>query len=110
MTAVAEPAAGEHKQVIADRIVDGVRRAAHASHQARLLKSIAEDAVEDGVHAARRAMKTVRYRLDDLGDLRDEAARCVKRQPLVAVGTAFGAGLAIGAIAAWAVRRGRRSE
>jgi ElaB/YqjD/DUF883 family membrane-anchored ribosome-binding protein len=107
MPAVAKSSAVEPEPTVVDRVAEAVRRVAHASHETQLLKTVAEDALEDGAYAARRAIKNVRHRLDDLGDLRDEAARCVKRQPLVAVGVAFGAGVAIGVIAAWAVTPAR---
>ncbi len=111
MTTVAEPARGDIKQAIADRIVDTVRQAAHASHEARLFKTLAEDAFEDGVHAAKRAIQTAQRRVvEDVAELKDEAVRCVKRQPLAAVGTAFGAGLAIGAILAWSLRPAARVQ
>src|SRR5581483_4494474 len=109
MAAVAESAPGEIKQAIADRIVDTVRQAAHATHEARLFKTLAEDALEDGIHTAKRAIQTAQRRVvADFGDLKDEAARCVRRQPLAAAGTAFGAGLAIGAILAWSLRPAAR--
>jgi hypothetical protein len=91
-----------------ERAVDACRDAAHLSHEVRLLKSVAEDAIDDGVHAAKRALKSVRHRVEELGDLGDEALHRVKRQPLPALGAAFGIGLAIGAGVGWIVcRRGR---
>lgn len=92
-----------------DRVVDACRQAAHISHEARLLKSVAEDAIEDGVHAAKRAVKSIQRRIEEFGDLKDEAIHQVKRQPLQAVGAAFGAGLALGLAVGWiACRTGRR--
>jgi ElaB/YqjD/DUF883 family membrane-anchored ribosome-binding protein len=109
MTALAEPSRNEIAPTIADRVVDSVRRVVHASHEARLFKTIAEDALEGRVYAAQRAITTAQRRVrDNLGDLKDEAARCVKRQPLAAVGTAFGAGLLIGAGFALALRSAAR--
>jgi ElaB/YqjD/DUF883 family membrane-anchored ribosome-binding protein len=108
MTALAEPARGDIKQAITDRVVDTVRRVAHASHEARLLETMAEDAIEEGIHTAKRAIRTTQRRVvEDLGDFKDEAVRCVRRQPLAAVGTAFGAGLAIGVVLAWSFRGAR---
>lgn len=95
-----ETCEGSHATV-ADRVVDAARHAAHFSHEARLVKSMAEDAIEDGVHAAKRAMKRARRGVERLADLKDETALCVKRQPFRAVGTALGAGLVIGAVAGW---------
>ena len=74
-----EMAAGPTVQ---DRVLDATRQAAHISHEAQRLKSLAADAVEDGVHAVKRAVKSVTRGMEELGDLKDEAAQCVKRQPL----------------------------
>ena len=40
----------EAHPTVRDRVLDGCRQAAHVSHEARLLKSVAEDLVEDGVY------------------------------------------------------------
>jgi ElaB/YqjD/DUF883 family membrane-anchored ribosome-binding protein len=98
------PAADVNPSVV-DRVADAARTAAHLSHEARLLKSVAEDTIEDGVHAARRAMKAVQRRVDDI---KDDAIHGVKRQPLVAVGAAFGIGLAAGTLVALAASWRRR--
>ena len=94
-----------------DRVLDVCRQAAHTSHEARALKTIAQDAIEDGTHAARRALRTVKHRLEDLGDLQEEAIHRVKRQPLRAVGIAAAAGVVVGLAVGWmgsrcAFRRG----
>jgi ElaB/YqjD/DUF883 family membrane-anchored ribosome-binding protein len=65
----------------------------------------ASDAVEDGVHAAKRAFKAAQRGLENAADLRDEAAYRVKREPLKAVGLAFGAGLLMGVVGTWVGRR-----
>ena len=61
------------------------------------LKTVVADALEDGVHAARRAMK---HGLFVAEDLMDDAAHEVKRHPLQAVATtsimSFAAGVAVG--------------
>jgi ElaB/YqjD/DUF883 family membrane-anchored ribosome-binding protein len=100
----------DRQSTVGDRLVDACRQVAHMSHEARLLESVASDAIEDGVHATRRAIKSARRRVsDNLTDIKDEAIHCVKRRPVQAVGTAFGAGLALGAAAVWiAGRCGRR--
>jgi hypothetical protein len=74
---------------------DTVRQAAHLAHEARLLKTLASDAVEDGVHAVTRV---ITHRLHELEDLRDSAAYRIKRAPLVAVGLALGAGVLLGVV------------
>ena len=87
----------EPKPTGRDRVVDACRHAAHFSHQSRLLKSVAQDAIEEGVHAAKRAIRSVRYRTEELGDnLKDEARHRVKRQPMQVMAAAFGIGLAAG--------------
>jgi ElaB/YqjD/DUF883 family membrane-anchored ribosome-binding protein len=90
---------------VRDRIVDVCRHAAHVSHEARVLKSIATDAVEDGMHAAKQAVTSIGRGVEELGDLRDAAAYRVKRQPLRAVGLAFGTGLVLGAGLSWIATR-----
>lgn len=93
----------------ADRIADTVRHAAHFSHEARLLRSMARDAGEEGIHAARRAIRRARRGVEALEDFRDEAAHYVKRQPLKAVGIAAGAALLAGVVVGWIGGRvGRR--
>lgn len=84
-----------------DRAIDACRQAAHLSHEARLLKSLATDAIDDGVHAAKWAIKSVRRSVEELGDLKEEAAHRVKRQPLKAVGVALGVGLVLGLAVGW---------
>ena len=91
----------ESETPIRERAVDAVRQVAHISHEARLFKSLAADAVEDGVHAAKRAIKSVRRHVEELGDLKDEATYRVKRQPLKAVGLAVGLGLGLGVAIGW---------
>ena len=76
-----------------DRLIDVVGRAAHVAHEARVLKTMAADAIEDGVHAAKRA---VTRSARDIEDLRDAAAYRVKKAPLMAVALAAAAGLALG--------------
>jgi ElaB/YqjD/DUF883 family membrane-anchored ribosome-binding protein len=66
-----------------------------------LIESLATDAVDDGVHAARRAIKSVRRGVEELGDLKDEAVHRVKRQPLKALSVAVGVGLVLGLTIGW---------
>jgi hypothetical protein len=89
------------------RVADAVRQASRLSDEARQFKSMATDTVADGVHAARRAIKTVERRVEDLTD---EAIHRVKRQPVRAVAGAFGIGLAVGAIVGWVTGRLERRE
>ena len=66
-----------------------------------ILTSLAADAIDDGVHAAKRAITSVQRRVENLGDLKDEAAHRVKRQPFKAVGIAVGVGLVLGMAVGW---------
>ena len=92
----------ETEPSIRDRAADAARQVAHVSHEAQLLKSLAADAVEDGVHAAKRTIKSVQRRVvEGLGDVKDEAAYRVKRQPFKALGIAVGVGLVLGVAVGW---------
>ena len=96
--AVAEPN-------LRERVVDVGRRVAQAAHDAGLLKSVASDALEDGLYTARRAAKTAAR---DLADVRDEASYRIKKAPMKSVGMAFGAGFCVAiaaGTAAWLTRK-----
>ena len=95
---------------VRDRAIDACRQATHLSHEARLLKSLASDAVEDGVHAAKRAITSVKRGVEKLADLKDEAVHRVKRQPLRALSIALGVGLVAGVAVGWIGRRPGRRE
>lgn len=95
---------------VRDRVTDACRQAEHLSHEARLLKSRATDAVEDGVHAAKRAITSVKRGVEELVDLKDEAVHRVKRQPLLALGIALGVGLVVGVAVGWIGHRPGRRE
>lgn len=103
MTPETVSAANEQKKV-RDRAIDAVRQAAHVAHEARLFKTLASDAVEDRVHAAKRA---ITHGLHELEDLRDSAAHRVKRAPLMTVGLAFAGGILFGLLVG---RIGRKAE
>ena len=90
---------------ICERAIDAARQVAHVSHETQLFKSLAADAVEDGVHAARRAIKSAQRRVEKLSDLKDEAAYRVKHQPFKAVGVAVGVGFVFGLAVAGVGRR-----
>jgi ElaB/YqjD/DUF883 family membrane-anchored ribosome-binding protein len=80
-----------------DRVVDAAANAAHLAHEARLIKTLAADAVDDGVHAATRA---VTRGVRQVEDLRDEMAHRVKKAPLASLAFAAGAGLILGVLVA----------
>ena len=92
---------------VRDRVVDAVGRASHVAHEARLLKTLAADAVEDGVHAAKRAIARGAHEVEDL---RDEAIYRVKKAPLAAVALAAGAGILVGMVFGWWGRRATRRQ
>lgn len=69
-----------------------------ADTEAVRLKAAVTDALEDGVHAARRAMK---HGLFVAEDLMEDAAHEVKRHPLEAVATASVLSFTAGVLAGW---------
>jgi len=91
----------EKSATVRDRVLDAVRHAAHVSHEAKLLKSIATDAVEDGIHAAKRALKHVKRHVERVEDCKVETAHSIRRQPLTSIAIAAGLGLAVGTLVGW---------
>ena len=83
-----------------DRVADVIGRAAHVAHEARVLKTMAADAVEDAVHAASRAATRTG---PDIDKWRETAAYRIRKAPFLALAVAAGAGLLVGAVCA---RRG----
>jgi hypothetical protein len=92
------------ERTLRELAVDTLRGAAHLSHEARLLKTLATDAAEDAVHSAQRTIK--RGRQTAL-DARDEAIYRVKREPIKAMAWVFGAGAVFGLVFGLACPRGR---
>jgi len=86
------------KPSVTERIAEAARHAAHASHEARMVKSLAEDAIDDSVHAARRAILRGIERLEDV---KDDGIHHAKRQPVRTVTTAAAVGLVVGLAAGW---------
>ncbi len=85
-----------------DFAADAVRQAEHLAHEARRLKAVAAETVQDGVRATKRA---ITHGLHDLDDLRDAAAYRVKKAPLMAVGLAFGVGILLGVVVGQVTRK-----
>lgn len=85
-----------------DRVVDAVGRAAHVAHEARVLKTLASDAIEDGTHAAKRMVTRSARNIEDW---RDAAAYRVKKAPLMSVAVAAAVGLLLGVTFASCGRR-----
>ncbi len=86
---------------IRERAVDAIRQATHVAHDARVLKTAVSDAVEDGVHAARRA---VTRGIHNAEDLRDAATTRMRRDPFKMAGLIFGAGVVVGIVGTWLAR------
>jgi ElaB/YqjD/DUF883 family membrane-anchored ribosome-binding protein len=82
------------KEKVEDAVEEGMTAA----------KRAVEQAVEDGVTAAKRAAKRGRYAAEDL---LDETSHRVKRNPLRAVTISFWAGFGLGAIVIWMGSRNR---
>jgi ElaB/YqjD/DUF883 family membrane-anchored ribosome-binding protein len=101
--ATAETHTNQPPSTVRDRAADVVRQATHFAHEARQIKTLAADAVEDGVHAARRAMTRGMHGVEDL---RDAAAYRVKRAPFMTVGLAFAGGVLLGVAFGWIGRKG----
>lgn len=110
MTSTTDTSEEASKTSVGDHVADACRHAAHLSHEGRLLKSVATDAIEDGAHAVKRAITSAKRRVEQLSDLKDETLHRVKRQPLRALGLALGSGLVIGLMVGWIGRRPGRRE
>jgi ElaB/YqjD/DUF883 family membrane-anchored ribosome-binding protein len=106
-TATVEPRAMDRELTIGDRLADALASATHLSHEAHLVKSMATDAVEDATRAAKR---TVKRRLEDVADFKDEIIHRVKRQPVEAITVAVGVGALIGIAVGWMARGSLRCD
>lgn len=91
---------------IADRVADTARQAGDFTREAREVKARATEVLEDGMYAARRTLKR---RVRDYEDLRDDTARRVRRAPFTALGVTFAAGLVLGAVVGWVGHRPRKA-
>ncbi|MCC7031238.1 MAG: hypothetical protein IT179_00210 [Acidobacteria bacterium] len=90
---------------VADRVMESARNVETLAKDARALKARATEAFEDSVYTAK---KTLRRRMHDLADMRDDTARRVKRAPFTALGVTFAAGLVLGAVVGWVGHRPRK--
>ncbi len=75
------------------------------SAEATRIKERMSHAMEDGVDAARRAMRKGKYAAEDL---LDETAYRIKRDPINSVAITFGVGMGLGVMIGWLLTRGRR--
>jgi ElaB/YqjD/DUF883 family membrane-anchored ribosome-binding protein len=96
------------KSEVIDRVADVGSAAARLALGAGRVKEAVAEAVEDGVHAARRALiqggRAAR-------DWVDDAEHQVRQHPLGTVGASFGIGLGLGAlVGVLLARRGHRVE
>lgn len=87
-----------------EQAAEVVRQASHLAHEARRLKTLATDAVEDGLHAAKRTM-TRSFRSAE--DLRDKTAYRIKQAPFATVALALAAGVFLGMAAFWGLKNRR---
>jgi ElaB/YqjD/DUF883 family membrane-anchored ribosome-binding protein len=62
------------------------------------MKSVARDAGQEGVYAAKRLVRRVQHGVESL---QDEAAYRVKREPIKAVAVAAGVGVVVGVVLSW---------
>jgi hypothetical protein len=74
------------------QVTDSIRHAAHAAHEMKLAQSVAHDAIEQAVHEVKVG---IRGRVRQAEDLRDEMTTWIRREPFLAIGAAFGAGLGV---------------
>ena len=65
-----------------------------ASDEMRALAGNAAEALDKRMHEARRTYRLARRRAEDAAN---DAATCIRKQPVTAVGVALGAGIVIGA-------------
>jgi len=105
MTVGTVNATERHSPTLGDRIVNAARQGVHLRHDAHLMKSIAADLIEDGIHEAKRTMKSLRRGVEALEDIKDEGIHYIKRQPVRAVGTAVALGLMVGVVTGWIAGR-----
>jgi len=85
-------------------VLERTSRADEAPLPLPRMKSLVTDAVEDGVHSARKAIKYGRYAAEDAIA---EAQHKVKRRPLQAMGMTLAAGVLVGGFLSWVEFRRR---
>jgi ElaB/YqjD/DUF883 family membrane-anchored ribosome-binding protein len=83
------------KDEVRDKVTDIGAAAAQLGAGVERVKGAVADVVEDGIDAAKRALKQGRRAAEDLVD---DAEHQVKRHPLGTLGAFFGLGLGLGAV------------
>jgi ElaB/YqjD/DUF883 family membrane-anchored ribosome-binding protein len=83
------------KAEVLEKVTDVRAAAAQLGAEAGRVKEVVAEAVEDGINAAKRAVKQGRRAAEDLVD---DAERQVKQHPLSSLGVTFGIGLGLGIV------------
>jgi ElaB/YqjD/DUF883 family membrane-anchored ribosome-binding protein len=80
---------------VLDKVTDVSAKAAHFGAEVRRVKESVVDVVDDGINAAKRAVRKGRRAAEDLID---DAEYKVKQHPMKALGVCLGIGLGLGAV------------
>jgi hypothetical protein len=96
---------GNEKNGLLGKAVHVGERLVEAGDEATRLKTAASHAVADAVTEAQAVAKRTGYLAEDLTE---DAAHCVKHDPLGSVGLGFAIGLGIDALAVWTATRNAR--
>jgi ElaB/YqjD/DUF883 family membrane-anchored ribosome-binding protein len=83
------------KAEVLEKVTDVRAAAAQLGAEAGRVKEVVADAVEDGINAAKRAVKQGRRAAEGFID---DAEHQVRRNPLSAIGVSFGIGLGLGIV------------
>ncbi len=83
------------KAEVLDKVTDVTATAAQLGAEVRRMKESVVDAVDNGINAAKRAVKQGRRAAEDFVD---DAEYKVKQHPLKALGVSLGVGLGLGAV------------
>jgi len=94
------------KDQLLDKVTDVGAAAAQLEAGVERVKGAVADAVEDGIDAAKRALKQGRRAAEDLVD---DAEHQVKQHPVSTVGAFFSIGLGLGAVIGILLTRNGRS-
>lgn len=90
------------KAEVLDKVADVSAAAAHLGAEVGRVKEAVVDVVDDGINAAKRAVKLGRRAAEDLVD---DAGYHVKQHPLRTLGISFSIGLGLGALIGFLMTR-----
>lgn len=90
------------KAEVLDKVTDVSAAAAQLGAELGRMKGVVADTFEDGINAAKSAVKKGRRVAEDLVD---DAEYQVKRHPMNALGVTFGIGLGLGAVIGFLLTR-----